>query len=185
MTTIDAITAATARDARLIAAWRGEDAVDAPDKAAALVDTVRVLEAIGVRHALIGGVAVGVHTGTPRATLDTDLAVTSAVDRDAIVRALVGAGFRHVGSFAHSLNFRHPSGEPVQLALDAAFDEMIARCERFDVRGIAVPIVRKDDLVTMKQQAAADPTRRASKRLRDEADLALLRGDVPDPDEGW
>jgi len=37
----------------------------------------------------------------------------------------------------------------------------------------------------MKERAAADPARRCSKALRDRADAELLRGDVPDPDEGW
>ena len=35
------------------------------------------------------------------------------------------------------------------------------------------------------ERAAANPARRRSKALRDQADVALLRGDVPDPDEGW
>lgn len=43
----------------------------------------------------------------------------------------------------------------------------------------------KADLITMKQRAANDPGRRRSKALRDLADIALLEGDVPDPDEGW
>jgi len=37
----------------------------------------------------------------------------------------------------------------------------------------------------MKERAAADPARRRSLALRDRADVNLLRGDVPDPDEGW
>jgi len=41
------------------------------------------------------------------------------------------------------------------------------------------------DLITMKERAATDPARRRSKALRDQADIALLRGDIPDPDEGW
>jgi hypothetical protein len=48
-----------------------------------------------------------------------------------------------------------------------------------------VAIVRKSDLIAMKERAAADPALRRSKALRDQADIALLRGDVPDPDEGW
>ena len=48
-----------------------------------------------------------------------------------------------------------------------------------------VRVVRKDDLIAMKRRAAADPGRRRSKALRDLADLELLLGDVPDPDEGW
>jgi len=37
----------------------------------------------------------------------------------------------------------------------------------------------------MKRMAASDPARRRSKVLRDQADIALLEGDVPQPDEGW
>ena len=47
------------------------------DKIGALGDAVRALEAIGAAHALVGGVAVGIRTGVPRATLGTDLTVRS------------------------------------------------------------------------------------------------------------
>src|SRR2546422_10161901 len=95
-------------EALLIAMRRGGGAgmVDTPDKVAALMDATRALGAMGAPHALIGGVAVGVHSGVPLATADTD-------------------------------------------------------------------------------SAAADPAQRRSKALRDRADVELLRGDVPDPDEGW
>jgi hypothetical protein len=53
------------------------------------------------------------------------------------------------------------------------------------VEGVAVRVVSRNDLITMKERAAADPARRRSKRLRDQADVELLKGDVPDPDEGW
>ena len=43
---------------------------ETPDKVAALM----ALAAIGAPHALVGGVAVGVHSGVPRATADTDIA---------------------------------------------------------------------------------------------------------------
>jgi hypothetical protein len=62
---------------------------------------------------------------------------------------------------------------------------MIDRAEPLQVAGTPIPIVRKPELIGMKRRAAADPARRRSKRLRDEADLALLEGDVPDSDEGW
>jgi len=158
---------------------------ESSDKTAALTDAVGVLAALGIGHALIGGVAVGVHSGIPRATLDVDLAFSSTAPRPRLIAAFLEAGFRLVGEFAHSVNFRHASGEPVQLAFDRAFDAMIERAERFEVGGVSVPIVSKEDLIAMKELAAADPSRRRSKRLRDEADVALLRGDVPDPDEGW
>jgi hypothetical protein len=77
------------------------------------------------------------------------------------------------------------SGEPVQIVIDPQFDPMIARAEPLEVGGTVGRIIAKDDLIAMKERAAADPTRRRSKALRDQADVALLRGDVPDPDEGW
>ncbi len=159
--------------------------VETPDKVAALMDATRALGAMGAPHALIGGVAVGVHSGVPRATADTDIAVLSTLDRNAVIQALVDAGFRLTGQFAHSANFRHASGEPVQIVFDPGFDPMILRAERMGVAGVDVPIVRKDDLIAMKERAAADPAPRRSKALRDRADVELLRGDVPDPDEGW
>ena len=158
---------------------------EAPDKIAALLDTTRALESIPAPHALIGGVAVGIQSGVPRATLDTDVAVSTSCDRATVVRVMTAAGFQLVGEHAHSANFRHPSGEPVQLAFDPTFDPMIARAETFAVSGARVHVVRTDDLIAMKRRAAADPARRRSKALRDQADVVLLLGDVPDPDEGW
>ena len=103
---LESIARATTRDRILIAARGGEGGGmgEAPDKIAALIDTARALDAIGAPHALIGGVAVGIHSGVPRATME---------------------------------------------------------------------------------RAASDPARRRSKALRDRADVELVRGDVPDPDEGW
>jgi hypothetical protein len=184
---LEAVAALTARERALIAASRGGDVAtdSAPDKMAALLDAARALESAGASFALIGGVAVGIHSGVPRATLDTDLAVASTADRASLGRAFARAGFRPAGEFPHSLNFRHASGEPVQLALDPSFDPMIERAERLEIAGALIPLVRKADLIEMKRRAAADPARRRSKALRDQADVELLLGDVPDPDEGW
>jgi hypothetical protein len=177
----------SARERRLISFRRSGDAnmQPEPDKLAALIDTVRALDSAGVPYALIGGLAVGVHAAVPRATVDVDLAVHFAKGRKIAVRALERAGLTKTGEFQHSVNFRHASGEPVQLAFDPAFDAMIDRAESFDVAGTSIAIVRKEDLIAMKRRAAGDPARRKSKRLRDDADIELLLGDVPDPDEGW
>jgi hypothetical protein len=156
-----------------------------PDKLGAIEAASRVFERQGVPYALIGGLAVGVRSGVPRATLDVDFAIASTVDRDALAQAMLEAGFRLLGSFAHSTNFQHPSGEPVQLAYDAEFDPMIARAEPIVLERLTLPVVTKQDLIRMKQRAAADPARRRSKALRDQADIALLEGDLPDPNEGW
>jgi predicted nucleotidyltransferase len=184
---LETIAALTARERLLIAASRGGvvPSESIPDKVGALVDTARALERAGVRFALIGGVAVGIHSRVPRATVDTDLAISTRADRSAVKAALADSGFRLVGEFAHSLNFRHASGEPVQLAFDPAFDPMIDRAERLSIGGVSIPLVTRADLIAMKRRAAADPGRRRSKALRDQADVELLEGDVPDPDEGW
>jgi hypothetical protein len=176
----------TRRDAILIDARcsPGKNMTDsAADKLGALLDATKALGGIGAAHALIGGVAVGIHSGC--ATVDTDMAVLSTVDRAVVIRTMTDAGFRLVGEFPHSINFRHVSGEPVQLAVDAPFDPMIARAETLQIAGEPVRIVRKQDLIEMKRAAAADPAQRKSKALRDQADIELLTGDVPDPDEGW
>lgn len=155
------------------------------DKVGALLDVVRVLEHLELGYALIGGVAVGIHSGVPRATLDTDLAVFSGVDRSLVIDSMRAAGFRCTGEYEHSINFRHASDEPIQFAFDREFDPMIEAAEEIIVRKTTIRIVRKEDLIVMKRRAAMDPSQRKSKALRDQADIELLLGDCPDPDEGW
>ena len=180
-----AIARVTARERLLIASAWGVAMGESADKLAALADVVQALDRLGASHALVGGVAVGIRSGVPRATIDTDLAVPSTVEGGAIVEALTAAGLRLTGTFAHSLNFRHASGEPVQIVFDPAFDAMIERAEPLDLGGMRIRVVTTADLIAMKERAAADPARGRSKALRDQADIELLRGDVPDPDEGW
>ena len=114
MTTVRAIAALSAREARLIAAARGEEMTE-PDQVRALLDATRVLEEARCPYALIGGIAVGVHSGVPRATQDVDLAIPTFADRAAVGAALAAAGFRLTGEFAHSLNFRHPKASSIRV----------------------------------------------------------------------
>jgi hypothetical protein len=183
--TLEAIMRLTARERLRIASARGAVMDESPDKLAALAAVVQALAGLEAPHALVGGVAVGIRSGVPRATLDTDVAVRSTVARESIIQALTRAGLRLTGTFAHSMNFRHPTGEPVQIVIDPGFDPMIDRAEPLDVAGVRIRVVTTADLISMKERAAADPARRRSKALRDQADVALLRGDVPDPEEGW
>ncbi|MFN2543612.1 MAG: nucleotidyl transferase AbiEii/AbiGii toxin family protein [Actinomycetota bacterium] len=182
---VAAIAAATKRDRLLIAARRGEPMDEPADQLAALLDAGRALEEAGVPYALIGGVAVGIHSGAPRATEDIDIAVTASLSRGAVIEALTAAGFELEGEFPHSLNLRHAGGERVQLAIDPWFDEMIERAETVTVGPASIRLVSRNDLIAMKERSSSDPARRPSKALRDRADVALLRGDVEGPDEGW
>lgn len=92
------------------------------------------------RRSLLG-VAVGIRTGVPRATLDVDFAVSTKSDRARLSEALVRRNFRPKGTFAHSINFVHESGEPVQLAFDAAFDAAIERAEPVRFGPLELPVV--------------------------------------------
>ncbi len=181
------IVAVTRREQVLLARASGYGGLvsELPDKPAAIAAAANALSSVGARYALIGGLAVGLRSGVPRATLDVDLAIESGADKHAITEAMRAEGLALVGSFAHSINFRHPSGEPVQLAFDEGFDPMILRAEPVAFGELTVPVVTREDLIAMKRRLAADPKRRRSKALRDQADIALLEGDVGGPDEGW
>jgi hypothetical protein len=62
---------------------------------------------------------------------------------------------------------------------------MVVRAEPIQWGDVTVHVVTRDDLLQMKRRAAADPARRRSKALRDQADIALLEGDVPEEGEAW
>jgi hypothetical protein len=187
MNPLEAIQAASQREHLLIRAAAGHThfMAELPDKLAAIEAATAVLAAQRVPHALIGGVAVGVRSGVPRATLNVSFAIHSAFPREALTEHLAQRGFKATGRFAHSLNFVHESGEPVQLAFDPEFDAMIERAELVQLGALSLFVVTRGDLLTMKRRAAADPGRRRSKALRDQADIALLEGDIPDENEGW
>jgi hypothetical protein len=180
------VSSLTSRDRNLVAGvWGGTAVHDPASMERALFDAAAALLQAGIPYALIGGMAVAVHTRLPRATLDVDLALPSTVDRERAIDVLAAAGFALRGRFEHSVNLLHPTGCPVQLAFDPPFDAAIAAAEKHPVGGQLVAIVRRDDLIALKERAAADPRRRRSKALRDQLDIEMLRGDVPDPDEGW
>ncbi len=185
--TLASISQATERERLLLALRRDYDGHVEPlaNKLGAIEVVTKVLAAAGVDYALIGGVAVGIRSGVPRATLDVDFAVSSGADRGSLVERMASHGIRLRGRFAHSLNFLHDGGEPVQLAFDPVFDPMIERAEPLRFGDLQVRVVTTEDLIAMKKLAAADPGRRRSKALRDQADIALLEGDVPDANEGW
>jgi len=134
---------------------------------------------------LIGGIAVGIRSGLPRATDDVDIAVATTALRSAVASALGDAGFVVRGEFEHTLNYRHANGEPVQIAFDPTFDHMIERAEPLKIGDDYVPVVLTEDLIEMKERASRDPGRRKSKALRDQADAELLKEDPRAPDEGW
>jgi hypothetical protein len=96
---ISEITKLSARERRLISHSRTRETVmkPEPDKLAALMETARALDAAGVRYALIGGLAVGIHAAVPRATIDIHVAAHAATGRNVAIEALEQAGFEKTG----------------------------------------------------------------------------------------
>ena len=140
-----------------------------------------VLEKEGVPYALIGGVAVQLHTVEPRSTLDIDFAVPCFDD---VPRgALLAAGFEHTGRHAHSDNWRAPGDGPLATRIavqfsaeDVGIAEAVAHAQSLVLgEGLRLRVATAKDLIVLKLAAAAEPQRRASKREHDLADvLALL-----------
>jgi hypothetical protein len=138
-----------------------------------------------VPYALIGGVAVQVHTEEPRSTLDIDLAVPRYAD---VPRAaLLGAGFEHMGRHDHSDNWRAPGPGPLKLrtaiqfsAEDTGIADAVAHASIVDLDGgLRLRVATVPDLITLKLIAADEPKRRPSKREHDIADILALLEEHP------
>ena len=143
-----------------------------------------LLERESVPYALIGGMAVQLHTEEPRTTRDIDLAVRAYTDvpRDALIRA----GFEHIGRQDHSDNWlapgpgAHKQRTVVQFsAEEPAFVGAVDRANIVDVRGLRLRLVTAPDLIVLKLAAAEAPRRRASKRQHDLGDILALIEEQP------
>lgn len=145
-----------------------------------------ILERERVPYALIGGVAVQVHTEEPRSTLDIDLAVPHYAD---VPRAaLLSAGFEHAGRHEHSDNWRAPGPGPLKLrtaiqfsAEDVGIADAVAHASIVDLHdGLRLRVATVADLIALKLFAAEEPKRRPSKREHDVADVLALLEEHPE-----
>jgi hypothetical protein len=150
-----------------------------------LRDVIAVLDATGTAYAVIGGIAMQLHSPEPRTTLDIDLAVRSFADvpRDALAKA----GFAHEGRYAHSDNWRAPGPgtraqrTPVQFwAEDVGIEQAIARAQVVDAGGFRLRVAAPMDLLVLKIAAAEEPRRRQTKRLQDLTDIVVLSKQFPE-----
>jgi len=131
---------------------------------------LEALRATGQPFCLIGGLAVN-HYVEPVVTLDADFAV---VGEAGLVEALDARGFI-VESHPHSINAQLPGSRlRIQITVDSRYAAFPARAVPGKVLGFDVPVACLEDLVRGKLWAVTDPTRRASKRAKDEADLVRL-----------
>jgi hypothetical protein len=141
----------------------------------------QLLEREGVPYALIGGIAVQLHTEEPRSTLDIGLAVPTYADVPR--EALLDAGFEHTGRYEHSDNWRAPGPGPLRQrtavqfsAEDDGIADAVERAGVIDLDAdVRLRVATVADLIVLRLAAAAESQRRPSKREHEVADvLALL-----------
>ncbi len=143
----------------------------AMDKSNFLERLIGLLEASGIRYAVVGGQAVNAYVA-PLVSLDLDLAV--AADQLDALEGLLSTHFS-VQQFAHSLNVTDPGSElRVQFQTDARYSGMIESAVERDVLGLRLPVASVEDVLQGKVWAALDEERRPSKRQKDLADIARL-----------
>jgi hypothetical protein len=136
---------------------------------------VQALRASGQPFCLIGGLAVN-HYADPVVTLDADFAIAAATGAAAALRA---AGFA-VEEFPHSLNALLPGSRlRIQITINNRYGSFPSRAVAGTLFGVAMPIASLPDVVQGKLWAATDPTRRRSKRTKDEADIIRLAESHP------
>lgn len=161
-----------------------------PDDTA--TDPVQIFAALArhrVEYAVIGGVAVQAH-GHVRATNDVDIVVAPEQQNlERLAGALVALRARLLGVDAHLLGIdpTDPDAlreganfalmtlggrldlwtDPAELKGAAAWPELRARLLELLVEGVAVSVVGRDDLISMK---------RAADRPRDRDDITALTG---------
>ncbi len=125
----------------------------------------------GIRFCVLGGQGVNAYVD-PVVSLDLDVVI--ATDQRPDVEAWVRREFQ-VESFPHSLNISAPgSNLRVQVQLYPRYSEFVDRATTREVLGYRLPIASLSDVLQGKLWAAADPSRRASKRQKDLADIARL-----------
>jgi hypothetical protein len=146
---------------------------------------ISVLEASGTRYAVIGGIAVQLHTREPRTTLDIDLAVTKFDDIPA--DALAESGFEHDGRHEHSDNWRAPGSGPrsertaIQFsAEDVGIADAVAKAREVDIASLRLHLATVADLLVLKLAAAEEPRPRPAKRRQDLLDIVTLAEEYPE-----
>lgn len=141
------------------------------DHAGLLERTLQILENADARYCVIGGQAVNAYA-EPVVSLDLDLALAPGeVER---LGPLFGPPMR-MERFEHSLNLSAPGSDlRIQLQIDPRYHDFPARAEVREVLGHRLPVAQLEDVLRGKVWAASDPSRRASKRQKDLADIARL-----------
>ena len=165
--------------------WSETMGMSERDKETVLTSLVDVLDDVGTPYAVMGGVAIQLYTEEPRTTADVDIALHT---RDDIPRGeLERRGFSYDGLHRWSENWRGPAplGTPrkqrisVQFSADDLMSASVDRAVPAQAGSLRLRLVTMEDLILLKLAAAAESSRRASKRLQDLADVTRLLEEHP------
>lgn len=139
----------------------------------------RVIELLterGIRYCVLGGQGVNAYA-EPVVSLDLDIVI--AVDQIPKAEQLFDKEF-NVERFAHGLNVSASGSDlRLQIQTDPRYEDFLARAAVRDVLGLRLPVASLEDVLQGKVWAVLDPTRRASKRQKDLADIARLLETYP------
>jgi hypothetical protein len=137
---------------------------------------IALLAEHGIRYCVVGGQAVNAYA-EPVVSLDLDLAV--AGDQLDYLESLLADSFS-VKRFPHSLNVSLAGSDlRVQIQTDPRYATFPERASQREILGLVLPVAGLEDVLRGKVWAAQDPTRRASKRQKDLADIARLLESYP------
>ena len=140
-------------------------------------EVIAACEVLGP-YCLIGGLAVNCFV-EPVYTLDADLVVV-ADNLEPLSKLLEQRGFK-IESHPHSVNATPSNSDiRIQFTTDSRYQTFPLRAETRNVFGIPVRVACLRDVTQGKLWAYSDPSRRLSKRKKDELDLIRLAEAYPE-----
>jgi hypothetical protein len=149
------------------------------DRANLLERLIGLLEEHEIRYCVIGGQAVNAYV-EPVVTLDLDIVV--AVEQMDLAREVLSREFS-LKEFPYSLNITVPGSDVrVQIQRNRDLYDFVDRASHKNVLGLMLPVAALPDLLRAKIDAAREPTRRGSKRLKDLSDIQRLFESYPEID---
>ena len=130
------------------------------------------------RWCLIGGLAVNCYV-EPVYTLDADV-VVAVTEVDSIKQDLAVAGFS-LQEFPHSINARMSGSDlRIQLTTDVRYQDFLSETRLMEVLGEQVPVASLVNITRGKIRDWNDPSRRPTKRKKDELDLMRILEAYPE-----
>lgn len=134
---------------------------------AAVTEVAALLDGASIVHALIGGIAVGLH-GYPRATADIDLLVDGDAREEAIAR-MTAAGYTLVTATDEVLHFQGMLPVDMLLARREPTRQMLR--DALPVEVLHTRLLRVEDVIGLKIQAFSN---NRTRKWHDQADIAEL-----------